>query len=167
MKITARGVKRKFIIEKNEKVLAEIAYPKIFSSKANITLLKKHQIKIWSISRWTSKFAITKNDMERGDIVFNWKGQSIIRILKKSGKEKSYILKHKGWWGHRFILFDESEERILLINASLNWNNLKYNFEIECFSEKLINNEKLLIEIISYCVWGANLYMRRKANVVG
>lgn len=167
MKIIATGKKRKYSIKKQNQILAELVYPKLFSSKASITLLNKHHINIVSKGIWSSKFAISKNDKERGELTFNWKGQTIIHLIKKSGKEKNWILKHKGFWGHRFELYNEADEKVIKISASLDWSTLKYKYEIECLSEKLINNEKLLIEILSYCVYGANLYMSRKANAVG
>jgi len=54
-----------------------------------------------------------------------------------------------------FILEKENNQILeLILQPSINWRKLSYNYEIESISE-----EKQLTELLIYCGFGANLYM--------
>jgi len=134
----------------------ELKYQNWFSSKA-YSKFEGNEIEIKPKNIWCSKFDIFKNKHDKGDIIFNWKGNIIIRIINDEDKEYSYLLKSKGFWKQRFELINEKEDLIFILQPSINWRKLSYNYEIESISNEL--GGKPLTELLIYCGFGANLYM--------
>jgi len=155
MKIESSSTKGNFIIKNGSLNILELKYENWFSSKAR-TIYNKDEISIKPQNIWCSKFDIYKNDKDVGDIISNWQGNIIIRNSFKGEIEKSYLLKAKGFWKHKFELIDESENLILVMEPKMS-STSGYDYKIETANNTL--NEDQFIELLIYCGFGANLYM--------
>jgi len=156
MKINSTSGKGNFLIEKDNAKILELNYSNWFSSRAK-TEYNGNKIEIKPKNIWCSKFDIFKNNQDEGDIIFNWKGNIIIRILNEKNRELSFLLKAKGFWKQYFELTNENGELIFTLKPSINWKKLNYNYEIKNRSNIYENN--LETELVIYSGFGANLYM--------
>ncbi len=144
------------IIDDKGNNILTVKYKNWFSSTAS-TLLGKTKIEIKSKNIWGSKFDILKDGVDCGDIIFNWKGHIIIRLEFSHQKEKSWIMRTKGFWSQKFHLYDEDEKEILILNPDFNWSKVNYNYIIEGLDEEF--PKELLAELLIYACYGANLYI--------
>ena len=156
MKILSSSGKGNFIIEKESKKILELKYKNWFSSSAN-TEFEDNKIEIRPKNIWNSKFDIYKNNLDKGDIIFNWKGNIIIRLSDEKNTEKSFLLRARGFWNQQFELTDEQDNLIFVLKPSMNWKKLSYNYDIQNLSNTY--EEITLVELAIYCGFGANLYM--------
>lgn len=163
MKLTSSSGKGDFTLVKENQKIFELKYTNWFSSKAR-TALGEEMIEIRPQNIWCSKFDIFKQDLDQGDIIFNWKGNIIIRLMQEEGVEKSYLLRAKGFWNQSFELTDEADHVILLFAPSMNWKKLNYNYDVQQISEEY--DEQRIHELLIYCGFGANLYMTMMATGV-
>lgn len=161
MHIVSTSGKGNFIIENNEQRILELSYENWFSSKSS-TEFNEKKITIMPKNFWQSKFDIYKNGHDAGDILFNWKGNVIIRLLDSDHKESSYLLKAKGFWKRQFEFLDENENLICTLIPSLSWKNFRYSYAIEQVSTEI--PQDTLVELLVYAGFGANLYMTMIAS---
>ena len=160
MKIVSSSGTGNFIIKKESQAVLELKYQNWFSSKAS-TSFGGQSIEIRPKNIWCSKFDIFRSNQDKGDIIFNWKGHIIIRIIDDDAKENSYLLKAKGFWKQHFELTNEKGDLVFVLKPSMNWKKLSYNYEVEKISDEY--GEKMLTELLVYCGFGANLYMTMAA----
>ncbi|SDM81244.1 hypothetical protein [Siphonobacter aquaeclarae] len=106
---------------------------------------------------WASKFDVFIDGIDKGDILFNWKGEIIIR-LDTDGVEKSYRLKSRGLWNMHFELEDEQEQRLLLLQPAFKWDRLNYEYQVS-------GEQEPSILLILTSIYGINLYMTMMAVV--
>ena len=162
MKIISTSGKGNFKIERDSVEILELVYQNWFSSTASTTY-NKTEIEIKSKNVWGSKFDIFKNQIDKGDIIFNWKGDIIIRLIDQSNNESSWLLKSKGFWKQQFELSDENDNLVCILRPNMNWSKLNYNYEIEYFLDTI--DQEMIIQLIIYCGFGINLYMTMMAGV--
>lgn len=163
MKLTSSSGKGDFVLVKEGQNIFELKYTNWFASKARAEW-GEESIEIRPKNVWCSKFDIFKNDLDQGDIIFNWKGNIIIRLMQEDGIEKSYLLKAKGFWNQTFELTDEADNVMLLLAPSMNWKKLNYNYDVQQISAAC--EEERIHELLIYCGFGANLYMTMMATGV-
>ncbi|SHI48951.1 hypothetical protein SAMN05443429_10231 [Cruoricaptor ignavus] len=156
MKIISVAGRGNFIIQRDNYEILQVKYKNWFSSNAK-TKLGNENIEIKAKNIWQSKFDIIKNKKDVGDIIFNWKGDIIIRILNKENIEENFLLKSKGFWKSYFELINEEGEIVCILNSSVNWSKLNYNYEVENITDKY--DEIKIYELTIYSVFGANIYM--------
>jgi hypothetical protein len=156
MKIDSTSGKGNFKIYKDQKPLLELKYKHWFSSEA-YTHYKNIDIQIKSMNIWNSKFDIFKDGVDKGDIIFNWKGQIIIRRIDEQEVEQSFMLKSKGFWRSYFELVDEQGEILFELKPSMNWKKLNFSYEIKRMTTAY--EEDFLTEMLVYSGFGANLFM--------
>lgn len=135
----------------------ELKYQNWFSSKAT-THLNDQDITLQSKNFWMSKFDIFKDGVDVGDIIFNWMGHVIIRLIRADGKgEDEFLLKHRGILSSQYELLTEKQERLLTLKAGFNWKKFKYNYEV--IREDHDFPDIVLDELLIYCGFAANLHM--------
>lgn len=156
MKISSTSGKGNFILEKENNQILEVKYKNWFSSIA-YSEFDGNTIEIKPKNIWCSKFDIFKNNQDKGDLIFNWKGDMIIRITRDENKEDSYLLVSKGLWKRRFELTNEKGDLIFILQPFINWKKLSYNYEIESILNE--SEDKSVTELLIYCGFAANLYM--------
>lgn len=161
MKVTSTSGKGNFKIEKNNKTVLELKYKNWFSSSA-LTEFNNTPIEIKAKNIWGNKFDIYKNKIDKGDIIFNWKGDVIIRLTDSDNNEQLWLLKSKGLLKQTFQLSNENGELMIVFKSSMNWSKFNFNYEIEFLNEDLKDSE--LIELILYSCYGINLYFTMVAG---
>jgi len=162
-KIVSKSGKGNFsLCDEKKKELCKVTYDNMFSSKAR-TIINKDQFEIKARNIWWRKFDMFKNGIDIGDIVFNWRGHIIIRILGNDNKEHHFLMKRKGFWKSRFELENENEQKVLTMYAGYNWSKWRYNFDIQVHQQlpSVILSEELLV----YCAYAANLYLSQMSAV--
>ena len=162
MKIESSSSKGNFIIKNDSHNILELKYDNWFSSKAK-TNYNENEITIKPQNIWCSKFDIYKNDKDIGDIISNWQGHIIIRISFEGEIEKSYLLKAKGFWKHKFELIDESENLMLVMEPKMSRTG-GYDYKTETVINNL--NKDQSVELLTYCGFGANLYMTMMSGAI-
>ena len=157
MQIKSTSVTGNFeIINSSGERLLELTYSNWFASKAEASL-ESIAIQIKPKNIWYSKFDILKNGIDKGDIMFNWRGNVIIRLETDDKSENQYLLKAIGFWKPGFDLLDEKERKILSLKQKIDWEKFSYNYEIELADNQKENQE--IAELLIYSGFGANLYM--------
>ena len=153
-----------FFIKNGSKNILLLKYENLFSSKAN-TNYKNTKISIKPKNIWCSKFDIYKNEKDVGDIISNWQGNIIIRNSFKGEIEKSYLLEAKGYFKKlKFELINESKKLILVMEPKMRAPG--FDYKIETSNNTLSEDE--LIELLIYCGFGANLYLKTMyASLIG
>lgn len=162
MKIESIGSKGSFVIKDESTDFLKVFYKKWFSSQAE-TDLNGIDLKIRPRDIWQSKFDILKNGIDKGNIVFTWKGDIIISLKDKIGNNNEWIVKTKGFWDYRFEVLNSNDKLILILKPDFNWKNLKYNYDIKILEESIAENE--ILELILYSCFGANLYKSKQDNM--
>jgi len=162
MKIESIDSKGSFVIKDEFTDLLKVFYKKWFSSQAKTTL-NGIELTIKPKNIWQSKFDILKNGIDKGDIIFTWKGDIVISLEDKIGNNNEWIVKTKGFWDYRFEVFNNSEKLILILKPNFNWKNFKYNYEIKILEKDVPENETL--ELILYSCFGANIYKSKQDNM--
>lgn len=162
MKINSIDSKGSFVIKNETTDLLTVIYEKWFSSQAK-TDLNEIELIIKPKNIWQSKFDILKGGIDKGDIVFTWKGDIVITLDDKIGNDNEWIIKTKGFRDYRFEVFNSSEKLILILKPEFNWKNFKYNYEIKILEENLTENE--ILELILYSSFGVNLYKSKQDNM--
>ena len=164
MKIESSSTKGNFIIKNGSLNILELKYENWFSSKAR-TNYNKDEISIKPQNIWCSKFDIYKNEKDVGDIISNWQGNIIIRNSFKGEIEKSYLLEAKGYFKKlKFELINESKKLILVMEPKMRAPG--FDYKIETSNNTLSEDE--LIELLIYCGFGANLYLKTMyASLIG
>ncbi|WP_420152966.1 hypothetical protein [Siphonobacter sp.] len=140
------------IYSEAENPVVTFTYDSWFSSIGQAEV-NQRKLKIKSKNAWASKFDVFIDDVDQGDIVFNWMGQIIIR-LSVDGPEKVYLLKSRGVWNHHFILEDTEGITLMLIIPKYNWSNLNYEYQL-----KIEGNQAVPLELVTSCQYAINLYM--------
>jgi len=139
--------------------LLELKYKSWFSSEAS-TEFDGSQIHLKPKGLWSRKFDIFKNQADKGDIIFKWNGHIIIQFTDDADEEKTWLLRQRGFWGHRFELADEANNLILVVKPRINFGG--YDYDIEVLAQDIDENQ--LIELLTYCGFGAKLYMHMMAK---
>ena len=161
MKVTSTSGKGNFKIEKNNRTVLELKYKNWFASSA-LTEFNNTAIEIKPKNSWSSKFNIYKNKIDTGDIIFNSKGDIIIRRIDGKDNEQSWVLKSKGLRNQTFRLSNEKGELLIVFKSSMSWTKFNFNYEIEFLNEDLKEDD--LIELILYSCYGINLYFTMVAG---
>lgn len=135
----------------------ELAYKGWFSGEA-MTAFNGQDIKIKSKNIWMSKFDIFKNELDCGDIIFNWMSHVIIRLTRADGAgEDEFLLKHRGILSTQYELWSANERHLLTLKAGFNWSKFKYNYSVEDEDHEF--PQDVLDELLIYCGFAANLHM--------
>ncbi len=140
------------IYNEHENLLTSFRYDHLFSSNGRTELPGKHLL-IKPKNIWASKFDIFINEVDKGDIVFNWKGQIIIRI-DYDGKEKVFLLKGRGLMNHHFILENDMGIVTMAFRPKFNWTSFQYEYQVE-----VEPNQESPLELVISCQFAINLYM--------
>ena len=85
------------------------------------------------------------------------------RISFEGEIEKSYLLKAKGFWKHKFELIDESENLMLVMEPKMSRTG-GYDYKTETVINNL--NKDQSVELLTYCGFGANLYMTMMSGAI-
>lgn len=135
----------------------EVSYIDWFSNKA-VVEYNSQCIEIVPKNFWKSKFDIYKNDVDCGDIIFNWMGHVIIRLSRLDGApDDEFLLKHRGLISTEYDLITINNERVLTLKANYDWSKLKYFYSIEKENHGFL--DEVLDEFLIYCGFAANLHM--------
>ncbi len=140
------------IFNEKENLLTTFHYESWFSNNGRTELPGK-QLLIKPKNIWASKFDIFINEVDKGDIVFNWKGQIIIRI-DYDGKEKVFLLKGRGLLNHHFILENEMGIVTMALRPRFDWSSFRYEYQVE-----VEPNQESPLELLISCQFAINLYM--------
>ncbi len=162
MKVESIDSKGGFVIKDESTDFLKVSYKKWFSSQAE-TNLNGISLIIKPKNIWQSKFDILKNGIDKGDIIFTWRGHIVISLEDKIGNSNEWIVKTRGFWDYRFEVSNSDEKLILILKPNFNWKNFKYNYEIKIQEEDIDENE--ILELILYACFGANLYKSKQDNM--
>lgn len=158
MEIVPTPTHRGYIIRDQGKDILDVYYDGYFSSTASTELDDVH-IEIKSKNIWNSKFDILKDNVDCGDIHFNWKGHCILRYYDHTMMEKQLLIKPKGIMSRKYEVTGEKEGLLMTFVPKMNWKRMNYNFKIK---QEAIEFSRIdLIEVLVYCGYGINLMIRR------
>ncbi len=130
MKLISTSGRGNFKIQKDDSDVLELTYKKWFSSQASKEF---NGVKIENKPKnaVSSKYFIYKDQANKGEITFNWKGNITILLKDKQDNENRWFLKSKGFWKQHFELTDQSDNLILILKPTMNWRKMNYNYDIE------------------------------------
>lgn len=161
MEIVSKLSNKGFTIRDETGDLIEVSYKSYFSSIAKTTF-EGTEIEIKPKNVWNSKFDIIKNNVDCGDIHFNWKGHIIIQFYDETMLEKKWLITPKGFTSRWFEVTDEQDELYIKISSKINWKSLKYNYDVEQQSMDISASD--FLELLIYCAYGINLYMLQSSG---
>ncbi|GAB2777718.1 hypothetical protein GCM10027275_21170 [Rhabdobacter roseus] len=135
--------------------LGYIIYDGLLSSKATI-LVGEDNYKIIPLGILSTSISVTKNGAEISTLEMNWKGN--ITILFENGQK--FIVKATGSFRDKFVLEDEDQQQILLLNPDFNWITFNYNYSV------LYDNKSQDLLLILLATYAANYYTAAMASVL-
>ena len=162
MKIESTSGKGNFQIVKGNFALTELKFKNWFSKNA-ATRYKGVNIELKSQNFWQTQFDILKNGMNCGSMKYHWKGNISIQLTDELGYvEGNYMFRSKGIFKRQFELSDEYGNLILILKPKFIFRKFSYDYEVETI--KTFDEEEDLVEMLIYCGYAANLYMKKKAS---
>lgn len=163
MKIISLNHKGDFqIIEENESLLIS-TYEKNLCNRMT-TQINGHTLTIEPKDNWQSSFQITRDGNHEGEVLFNWNGDIIVSASNEKGRS-NWIVRKKGFWSFHFEVQDADENTLIIVQpASFNSEIYRFDYEIQFLSvEHMTRNE--LLELLTYIVFGINLYKYKQDNM--
>ncbi len=140
--------------------ICNVEYESVWNSNASFSL-QNHEYTIKSGNAWQTKFDIFKNDLDIGDIDYNWKSEIIIRLKNSDLMTKHFILKCSNSFTMVFTLKDFLTNKLWSLKPQWDWKSFKYSIYItreEGFEEEENNvNEAELLVAATYA---AILYLK-------
>ena len=124
MKIQCTDKKTFELTDSSEK-LGHITYDGLFSFKAN-AIVGNDNYKITPTEFFSTTISVTKNGTEVANLKMNWEGH--IMISFQNGQE--FILKATGTFLTKYVLEDQDQQKVMLLNPDFNWAKFSYNYSI-------------------------------------
>lgn len=159
MLIEIISYKQDFRITNGYFVYTEVIYNDMFSYKISTDLLGV-TVDIKPRNIWNSKFDIFKNGIDCGDLIFNWKGEVIMRLIDDTGQETNYLFKSHGFFGQHMLLYDIDEKVIFSLKPSFDWSKFKRYYKVGHIC--IDYSEQEIVELLLYAAYGANLIKARQ-----
>ncbi len=145
-----------FQVIDQEEIAAEVSYKTTLSEDAHIQLAAQ-SFTISPSDRWDSRYLIIKEQLNSGEIVFNWQGNSIIRVQNGLFPEIKFIIKKDVFQKLQFLLIDEEEDSVIKIKPTSNWSEQNYGYAIEVLASDY--KEEQIIELLCFALYAINLIM--------
>lgn len=146
------------------KELVKVSYESIWNSNAKFKL-DGAAYDIKASNAWQTKFDIFRNEIDIGDIDYNWKGEIIIRLKNNDSMTKHFILKYNNMFMSEFSLKDFLTNKLWSIKAQWEWKAFNYVFYIsreEGFEEEENNVDEM--ELLVSATYAAILYLRMASS---
>lgn len=161
LKIESTSGKGNFQITKGSFPMLEIKYTSWFSGHAQ-TRFKGTAIDMKPGNFWQSKFSITKNDKEAGELKYHTRGSISFELWKDSEEHPvSYQFLSKGFWKPYYLLLDEAENTVLRLQPKWVWRKFSHDYEVEIPDTEY--DEEYLTELLIYCGYATNVYDQKNA----
>jgi hypothetical protein len=150
------------IIEENESLLMT-TYEKDFYNRMT-TQINGHTLTIEPKDYWQSSFRITRDGTQEGEILFNWNGDIIISTANEKNSSR-WMVRKKGFWSFHFEVLDADENITIIVQpAAFNSKIFRFDYEVQFLSiEQMAKRE--LLELLTYIVFGINLYKYKQDNM--
>ncbi|MBS1592588.1 MAG: hypothetical protein JST07_10840 [Bacteroidetes bacterium] len=134
----------------NEKI-GELVYKKWYSFSAEILIndCKKYQLEPKGL--WDSKIELKDGNEILLEFKMGWKG--IVIKTHFDNEEKHFLLKLKGLLSNKFILLDDDNGELVVVETDFKWSKLRfaYNIETTKIFDNLKNKEIFLLTIL-HCI---------------
>ncbi len=161
LKIASTSGKGNFQIKKGSLPMFEVKYTSWFSGHAQ-TRFKGISIEIKPGNFWQTKFMITRNGVEAGEMVFHTKGFITIHLFEGfSGHAANFQFKPKGFWKSHYLLLDEAENMVIRLHPKWVWRKFSYDYEVEIQREAY--DEAFLTELLIYCGYACKIIQEKNA----
>jgi hypothetical protein len=153
---------RKFALAEtaSKAIITEVVYKSMFSSKVHFNI-GENEYEINPNNIWETKFDLLKNGVDIGDIVYNWKGEVVLKLKNRIAMTKYFLLKNISILSTSFILKDYLTNELWTLKPVWNWKGLNTNFEITKmpgFAEE--DNEVNQIELLIMALYAIQLISR-------
>lgn len=140
--------KKTFELSDGSQKLGQLTYDGIFSLKARATVGEEHY-QIIPKGIFNTTISVIQKDMEVARLQMNWKGH----ITFSFPKGEEFILKTTGTFRNKYVLEDQHQQKLMLLDPDFNWAKFSYNYSIT-YDHKPQN--ALLVLLAAYA---ANYYM--------
>ena len=164
MKIQCTGSKTLELNDGSEK-LGVLSYESLFSYKANV-IAGKDQYEITPKGIFSTNMSVTKNGTEVAIMKMNWKGN--ITISFQNGRE--FILKATGTFLNKYVLEDQDQQKLILLDPDFNPAKLSYNYNISSDSSPAainltISSSRRVYSFAFVCslTWAFKSYLKKKS----
>jgi hypothetical protein len=144
---------RTFELVDGAETVGHIHYDSLFSYKANAGV-GSEQYTITPKGVFSTCVSVARNGTEVATMQMNWKGQIILSFEK--GQE--YVLKPTGTFLSKFVMEDQEQQKIMLLDPDFNWSKFSYNYTISYDTKP---HDILLVLLATY---SANYYMSSMAG---
>ena len=128
--------------------LGHLTYNGLFSFKAQ-ALVGKDNYKITPKGIFSPIITITQNNTEVASMQMNWKGHIIISFPNR----QEFILKATGTFFNKYVLEDQNQQKLMLLNPDFNWAKFTYTYTISYDTKP---QDLLLVLLATY---SANYYL--------
>ncbi len=123
--------KKTFDLTDGSKKLGHLTYESLFSFKANAMVGDANYVgndtyQITPIGVFNATIAVTKDGKEVASMQMNWKGHIIISF--QNGQ--AFIFKATGAFLNKYVLEDQDQQQLMLLNPDFNWAKFSYNYSI-------------------------------------
>jgi hypothetical protein len=154
MKYKIKRLKGSFILLKDDELLFEVLYHKWSVSKADF-YIDETFVSLKPQNIWMRKLDILKNNVDVGDIIFNWKGHFIIQVEDETYKMNDFLIKPVGFWKRQYEVYNSIDKPLFKILPKFSWKSFGHDFEIEIDHFSFKESEiKLMEELMVYAVFG-------------
>ena len=151
---------KKFMLTRDEVPAGELTYTNWTNSKADIVLADGTVFKLAPKGTWQTSTEISRDGVPLFSYKLGWNG---VIIKSMDVIPHTYRLKNKGFWKSMYVLLDESDQELLLIESTFKWKGMKTERTLtpSITFEKKTNKELLML----ICACAVN-YQQHTAAVI-
>lgn len=120
---------RNFTLLEEHLELGHLLYPNWFSFKAEIILTDSSTYQIGPVGFWGTTIELKKDDEVLLNFKMDWNGHIILKTFF-DGIESDFVFKNKGFFKRNYILQDQFNKEILIIQQDYKWDKLKYDYQL-------------------------------------
>lgn len=135
--------------------LGQISYDGLLSYKASATAGNDNYL-ITPTGLFSTAMQVTKNNVAIAHMQMNWKGNIIISF--QNGKE--FILKASGLLQSQYVLEDQHQQKLLLLDPDFNWAKFSYSYTVS------FDNKPQDILLVLLATYSANYYVSAMAGAM-
>jgi hypothetical protein len=150
---TSNNIKH-YVISNGEQELGSLIYPKWYSFDAQVSLANGKAYYFKSKGVWQNKIELWDQDNNLSDINYKmgWTGMVIDCVI--NGIPRSFMHKHKGLMGNKYVLIDEEKNELLSLEAKYKYKGLNLSINQTIQTDELfesMNNNNLLLFTVIHC----------------
>ncbi|WP_313191024.1 hypothetical protein [Sphingobacterium sp.] len=142
---------RNFKVTLENQEIGELLIKKWYSFDADLIMSDGKNYQLITKGFWDSKVELIDGSQTLLDFKMGWKG--IVIKTYFDNQERYYLLKVQGFINSKFILIDDSDQKLSVASTDFKWLTLNFNYDIETSASfDQLRNRDLLLMTMLHCM---------------